>query len=134
MLLLLFQNNRILEGNATDLTNFDAGSFDVVIESLVFHHLSDEQKQAAISEISRVLTPTGVFYFIDWIQPNGLYAKLSFKIVKVLDGNETTQAHETNRVLSMIEEYFTVVGDSLTIQTSVGTIGLIAYGRKPVQE
>jgi hypothetical protein len=70
-----------------------------------------------------------LFYFIDWIQPKGLYAKLSFNVVKVLDGKANTQAHETNKVLLMIEENFTAMGDCITVQTTVGTIGLIVYNK-----
>jgi len=113
--------------------NFAPGSFDVVIESLVFHHVSDDLKRTTISEIYKALAPAGLFYFIDWIQPKGLYAKLSFNIVKILDGNINTQGHETNKVLLMIEEKFTSEGTSVTIQTTVGTIGLIVYQKKALK-
>jgi len=125
-----FDNVSITKGDATDLKEHEEESLDIVIESLVFHHLSDKQKCASISEIARVLSPTGVFYFVDWIKPQGAYAKVVFKIIEVLDGAANTRAHETNEVLAMIEEVFERAGELTTVQTSVGTIGIIAYGKK----
>lgn len=42
------------------------GSFDRVLSSLVFHHLTSQQKQAALQEIHRILVPGGEIHIADW--------------------------------------------------------------------
>merc|ERR1711991_108966 len=99
-------NVSIRQGDVTNLS-FEAASFDIVIESLVFHHLTDDQKRKAISEIARVLgSDGGLFFFVDWVKPEGVYSKVAFNIVKILDGKTNLVAHETNAVLGMIEKEF----------------------------
>ena len=44
---------------------FEDDHFDVVMNSLVMHHLPDELKIRAIDEIHRVLKPGGKVYFVD---------------------------------------------------------------------
>lgn len=61
------KNVTVQQGNVTALS-FPDSHFDVVIESLVFHHLTDTQKQTAIAEIKRVLKSGGLFYFVDWVK------------------------------------------------------------------
>ena len=48
---------------------YSDGWFDRVLSSLVFHHLTSEQKQRAFSEIYRVLRPGGRFYLLDFGNP-----------------------------------------------------------------
>ncbi len=51
---------KVLRARAEDLP-FASSSFDVVASTLIFHHLTTEIKQLAMTEIHRVLKPDGRF-------------------------------------------------------------------------
>eukprot|EP01104_Vermistella_antarctica_P006700 TRINITY_DN173_c0_g1_i1.p2 TRINITY_DN173_c0_g1~~TRINITY_DN173_c0_g1_i1.p2 ORF type:complete len:226 (+),score=44.29 TRINITY_DN173_c0_g1_i1:3-680(+) len=123
-------NVTIVEGDATRCP-FANDVYDVVIESLMFHHLSDPQKRDAIGEAARVVKPGGLFYFVDWVQPNTLYAKLAFNLVKAFDGAENVRAHASNEVLEMIGEQLDQVEVVATINTAFGTMAIVVFQRPP---
>jgi len=50
---------------AIEALPFDAGTFDVVLSSLMLHHLPDEVKRLGFAEVARVLKPGGRFFAID---------------------------------------------------------------------
>lgn len=54
-----------------DALPFEAASFDRVISSLVFHHLTHEGRRATLAEIARVLAPGGTLHVLDFGPPNG---------------------------------------------------------------
>lgn len=83
---------------------FGHNSFDLVYSSLVFHHLTPDQKIKAFSEIYRILRPGGRLVFTDWGQPNSLYSKVAFKGLRLFDGLLNTKDHETGNYLRMIEK------------------------------
>ena len=127
----LNQQITILQGDCTKLHElFAPATFDVVIESLMFHHLTDSQKRAAVAEIKRVLKPGGVFYFVDWVKPESLYSKVAFNIVKILDGVANVASHENNHVIHIIEEaggFKLLERQAQLIETSVGTIAILSF-------
>lgn len=49
--------------------SFADQTFDVVVSSLVFHHLPDELKREALAEIRRVLKPGGRLLLVDLLGP-----------------------------------------------------------------
>jgi ubiquinone/menaquinone biosynthesis C-methylase UbiE len=114
----------------------DDASCDIAIESLLFHHLTDEQKGTATSEIARVLKADGVFYFVDWVKPVSVWSQIAFNVVKWLDGAENVAAHADNRVLQIIEHDFVVQEQQqpTMIETSVGTLAIIGYKKRPPQQ
>jgi ubiquinone/menaquinone biosynthesis C-methylase UbiE len=63
------------EGMAYQLPYPD-GTFDRVLSSLVFHHLTTPDKERSLAEIYRVLKPDGEFHLADFGEPRGIYAKL----------------------------------------------------------
>lgn len=73
-----------------DKLPFEDGTFDIVVSSLVFHHLKPATKKAAFREIRRVLRPAGVFLLADWGKPSSAIERLQFYSVQFLDGFETT--------------------------------------------
>ena len=62
------------EGMAYKLPYPD-NSFDRVLSSLVFHHLTTQDKERTLAEIYRVLKPNGELHLADFGEPQGLYAK-----------------------------------------------------------
>ena len=49
--------------------SFADQTFDVVVSSLVFHHLPDGLKRRALAEIRRVLKPKGRLLLVDLVGP-----------------------------------------------------------------
>ena len=66
-----FPSKVFLEMDATKL-DFPDNSFDLVISTLMFHHLTDEQFIQAVKEIKRILKPGGRFYLVDIVMPTYL--------------------------------------------------------------
>lgn len=66
------------------------GSFDRVLSSLFFHHLTRENKERTLREIFRVLRPRGELHVTDWGKPGSVLARAGSLLVRLLDGLETT--------------------------------------------
>lgn len=81
-----------LEGSAEQLP-FSAGTFDRVMSSLVFHHLSTEMKVRAAQEMLRVLSPAGELHVADWGVPSNALMRALFLPVQMLDGFENTNGN-----------------------------------------
>ncbi len=112
------------EGMSFDLP-YGNESFDRVISSLFFHHLSRENKVRTLGEVSRVLKPNGEFYVADWGLPGNWLMKLSSRFIQLLDGFETT-ADSFGGVLPdlMIGAGFTAVEEANSFNTLFGTVRL----------
>jgi len=51
-------------------------AFDRVLSSLVFHHLTTENKRRTLREVVRVLRPGGELHVVDFGKPHNAYARL----------------------------------------------------------
>ena len=71
-------------GLAFDLPYPD-GSFDRALSSLVFHHLTADNKQRTLKEIFRVLRPGGQLHLADFGPPHSLYGRLIAPLVRRLE-------------------------------------------------
>lgn len=115
-----------LNGSATEIPARD-GAFDRVTSSLVFHHLTSDQKHRAAIEINRVLSDRGEFHLADWVQPANLLMRVLFLSVQLLDGTETTKDHAAGRLLELLSSGG--LGDVVQhrrFATPAGTVGLIS--------
>jgi len=54
---------------------FGSGEFDVVLSSLMIHHLPKQIRPAAFAEVHRVLKPSGRFLAVDFKPPSGAVAR-----------------------------------------------------------
>ena len=63
------------EGMAHQLLYPDT-SFDRVLSSMVFHHLTTQDKQKTLAEIYRVLKADGELHLVDFGVPDGFYARI----------------------------------------------------------
>ncbi len=60
---------------------FSDGTFDVVLSSLMFHHLPTDLKQRGLAEIYRVLKPGGRLLVVDMTHPTTLMQRLSMMVL-----------------------------------------------------
>ncbi len=77
------------EGMSFDLPYADA-SFDRVVSSLFFHHLTRENKLRTLAEVKRILKPDGAFHIADSGLPSNSIAALSSRLIQLPDGFDTT--------------------------------------------
>ena len=78
------------EGRSTALPYADA-SFDLVLSTLFFHHLPDEEKRQTAAELVRVLRPGGRLVVGDLGRPQDPLMRIAVRVtVQLLDGVTTT--------------------------------------------
>lgn len=82
---------------------FTDNSFNVVVSTWVFHHLTNGQKTQAFTEIHRVLKPHGKLVVADWGKPQNVLMKFLFFILQIVDNFETTQANFEGRLPEFIQ-------------------------------
>ena len=112
-----------------DALPYADGSFDVVVSSLFFHHLSRAGKAAAFSEIKRVLSPSGGLLLADWGRPQNLLMRVAFFPVRLLDGMENTRDNVQGELTPLVRAAGFSRADKLSdFATPLGTISLIRAG------
>lgn len=94
---------RFSEGLADALSVQDA-SVDVVVASLLLHHLAPASKLKAMSEARRVLIPGGRLVIADWGQPQDPLTRTGFFMLRLLDGFENTADHAAGRLPSLVAQ------------------------------
>lgn len=88
-------------------------SFDRVLSSLVFHHLTRDNKVRTLREVFRVLKPGGELHVADWGKPQNTLMRVAFLLVQMLDGFNTT----ADSVNGLLPELFSQAGFEDTQQT-----------------
>ena len=112
------------QGRSTALPYPDA-SFDRVLSSLFFHHLSWEDKQATATEVYRVLRPGGELHVADWGLAKGPLARTAFLAIQLLDGFVNTQDNVNGRLESLFQGAgFTEVSELSRFGTIFGILSL----------
>lgn len=76
-------------------------SFDVVVSSLVVHHLTTPDKLRAFQEVRRVLRPGGQFHIVDFGKPFSLLTRLQAAVMKKL---EQAADNFAGRIVPMLQE------------------------------
>lgn len=105
---------------------YSDGSFDRVISSLFFHHMTRENKMKTLDEIKRVLKPRGEFHIADWGKPANPLMKFSSHIIRLLDGFEITADNFKGLLPELIKEKgFAKVEETNSFNTIFGTIRLL---------
>ena len=121
------------QGYAQQLPD-NAQTFDIVVSSLFFHHLTTHQKREALAEILRVLKPGGRLHIADWGKPSSRIQRLMFFIVQLLDGFETTRDSVKGTLPNHMKETgFTDVENSRFVPTFLGTVRLFQAKKPPKQ-
>ncbi len=105
-------------------------SFNQVVSSLFFHHLTATNKRRTLAEVLRVLKTSGRFLVCDWGKPANPVLRLTFCLVRVLDGFEVTRDNAQGRLPGFISDagfkHVTVAG---RVSTMLGTLDLITATR-----
>ena len=109
---------------------FKSDSFEIVVSSLFFHHLTTEQKLETLKEAFRVLKPGGRLHIADWGKPSSFVQRVLFIVVQLLDGFETTQDSVENTLPKLIKDSgFTHIANKQFFPTPLGTIRLFQATR-----
>jgi len=115
------------EAKADRLPYTDA-SFDRVMSSLVLHHLTHEDKLAALREVRRVLVARGSFHLADFGPPIGRYAAFVSRFASHGDRLGENTAGSLPALLR--EAGFARVRDRGYHNTLFGTLGLLSADRE----
>ena len=94
----------VLDRGTVEQLPYGDGSFERVVSSLVFHHLSRDKKRAALHELLRVLRLGGQLHIADWGQPHGPVMRAVFVIVQLIDGFATTTDNVQGRLPDFMHE------------------------------
>lgn len=101
------------------------GSFDRVVSSLFFHHLTWESKQKTAREIFRVLKPGAELHVADWGLPTDRLMRVLILPVQLLDGFESTRDNVAGRLEELFEHAgFSDVSAQRTFNTMFGSLTL----------
>ncbi len=109
------------EGTARHLPHTDE-SFDVVVTSLMLHHLSREQKAQALREVVRILRPGGRFLAIDFGVPQNRFMRSLARVSELLE--ETADGVEGRYPDMFRAAGLTEVGEIARFMSPLGTIAL----------
>ena len=120
---------RLDEGLSTELP-YGEGSFDRVMSTLFFHHLSSTDKRATLAEVGRVLRPGGELHIGDYARAaDPLQALLSWQI-RIFDGFERTRENFAGELpKSLAAAGFTDIREGRRLRTVFGTLGLLSGTR-----
>ena len=109
------------EGMAYQLPYPDA-SFDRVLSSMVFHHLTNQDKERSLVEIYRVLKPDGELHLADFGVPHGFYAKIISFLMRRF---ERVDDNVNGRILQMFVKTKFSVAKTAEFLTVFGTLALL---------
>lgn len=112
---------------------FPDESFDRVVSSLFFHHLTSAEKSATLAEARRVLKPGGELHVADWGKPSNPLRRALFLVVQLLDGFETTRDSVTGTLPALLRAAgFEGVEETASFDTPLGTMRLMRAARPRV--
>lgn len=103
----------VAHGFAQDLP-FPDDRFDVVVSTLVFHHLPDDIKRQALDEARRVLRPDGRFLLVDFGRPLSRRGRALLAVGSVFDGRANTRANRAGELPTMLQSAGFVVTEAAT--------------------
>lgn len=113
------------EGLSFELPYADE-SFERVVSSLFFHHLTQRDKLKTLREVWRVLKPEGELHIADWGLPSNFLMKIASRGIELLDGAETTGDNFKGLLPSLVDEAgFQEVAGTNHFDSLFGTVRLL---------
>lgn len=104
---------------------YSSDSFNRVFSSLLFHHLTYENKEKTLREVYRVLKPNGMLHIADWGRPSNPVMRGLFLWVQLLDGFNTTSGNVQGKLPEMfVQADFNPVIEQRYFNTLFGTLRL----------
>lgn len=120
-----YQAKITFEQGFSDNLPFADATFDRIFSTLAFHHLNRKRKIKTIGEILRVLKPEGEFHLADYGLPRNKSQFVLERIIRVIDGEETTRDNIAGKLKFLMEENgFSSVERTAYFKTILGTIRL----------
>jgi ubiquinone/menaquinone biosynthesis C-methylase UbiE len=108
-------------------------SFDRVVSSLFFHHLTPAEKSATLAETKRVLKPGGELHIADWGKPSNALMRALFLGVQFLDGFGTTRDSVAGALPGLLRAAgYEGVEETAKFDTPLGTMHLMRAARPRV--
>jgi ubiquinone/menaquinone biosynthesis C-methylase UbiE len=122
-----------LECGLSNELPYDARSFDVVVSTLFFHHLTDEAKADTAEEIRRVLRLGGRVLIADWGRPQDPLMRMAFTGVQLLDGFRNTSSNVAGKLPEFLRDArLKRVSVVDRMRTPLGTIEIVS-GVRPTK-
>ncbi len=116
---------RFDKGMSFDLPYADA-SFDRVVSSLFFHHLTRENKLKTLGEVLRILKAGGELHIADWGLPTNFLMRIASRGIEILDGADTTKDNFKGLLPSFVTETgFKETSETQYFNSLFGTISLL---------
>ena len=85
---------------------FPPASFDRIVSSLVFHHLTTEEKRRTLKRVRELLKSGGEVHIADWGKAQNPAMRVAFLAIQLLDGFSTT----TDNVRGLLPTLMTDAG------------------------
>jgi len=122
---------RFDQGFSTQLP-YEDNSFDRVLSTLFFHHLTGADKRRTAGEIARVLRPRGELHIADWGRPQDPLMRVLFSSVRLVDGLEQTRDNAAGALPQIFEQGgLDEVAQTGEMRTAFGTLALYRARRPP---
>jgi SAM-dependent methyltransferase len=118
------------EGLSTDLP-YEDESFDVVLSTLFFHHLTDRAKLGSAEEVRRVLRPGGRLVIGDLGRPQDPLMRAAVLLtVQMLDGFDVTSGNVAGRLpVTLSEAGLEDVRVTDRLRAPIGTLEIVTARR-----
>lgn len=102
-----------------------ARSVDVVVCSLLLHHLRDDEKSVTLARIAETLADGGALHVADWGPPRDPASAFGARALKVLDGSAGPQSLLNGQLPNMLTAAgFTAPRRRAALRTAWGTLEL----------
>lgn len=109
------------------------GSFDRIVSSLFFHHLSLPEKRETAREAFRVLRPAGELHVADWGRAENWLMRALFVPVQLLDGYANTRDNVSGGLPAVFADAgFADVRQTQTFATMFGSLALYRAVKSPI--